>query len=159
MEESRKSDEDGNTDSDDADDAMASKMPADMEERSNADVVGNKSVSKNWEYMVVDEGEKEVSFAIRHCHGSALKMAVSYVFSTSPLMYVLVRSMGYSNSLYAFFLIRGARTLLIDMAIREHRQTERDADLRKLESVVITANESRVYWKKNVQKPIRTPRL
>ena len=144
MKESKTGDEDGNTDPDDADDAVASKMPADREERSNDDVVGDKSVSKKWEYMAVEEDETEVSFAIRLCHGSALKMAVSYVFSTSPLMCVLVRTMGYSNSLYAFSLIRGARTLLIDMARREHRQTERDPNLRKLEIVVLTANEIRV---------------
>ena len=105
--ESKRNDDASNTDDDDNDAVKESKMPADGEENSKEDgddwrlVPELNPSTKKWQYVVKEDSSTEVRFYLRLCHSSTLKFAfIPFALSTS-LMHVLVRTMGYSKSLFA----------------------------------------------------------
>jgi hypothetical protein len=105
--ESKLNEDASNTDDDDNDAVKESKMPADGKEYSKEDDDDWRLVpkldpsTKGWQYVVKEDSSTEVRFALRLCHGSTLKIAfIPLAFSTS-LMHVLVRTKGYSKSLFA----------------------------------------------------------
>ena len=154
-EESKLNDDESNTDDDDNDDVNELKMPADGEEdpKENGDdwsVVPKYSNTERYQYVAKKDDDSEVRFALRLCQSSTLKIAFIPFAHSTALMYVLVRTMGYSKRLSSLLIVRGSRRFLIDITWRENRQSERDLNPREVENVMRTPSEIIVLWKKTV---------
>jgi hypothetical protein len=154
-EESKLNDDESNTDDDDNDDVNGLKMPADGEEdpKENGDdwsVVPKYSNTERYQYVAKKDDDSEVRFALRLCQSSTLKIAFIPFAHSTALMYVLVRTMGYSTRLSSLLIVRGSRRFLIDITWRENRQSGRDLNPREVENVMRTPSEIIVLWKKTV---------
>lgn len=154
-EESKLNDDESNTDDDDDDDVNELKMPADGEEnpKENGDdwsIVSKYSNTKRWQYVAKKDDDPEVRCARRLCQNSTLKIAFIPFAHSTALMYVLVRTKGYSKRLSSLLIVRGSRRFLIDITWMENRQSERDLNPREVENVMRTPSEIIVWWKKTV---------